>query len=69
MSEGRRQQARFAMLPHLVGKFDRDQFIRTGSVAEPIQQPLPDTPAFREAQEEWERDQVIIAERRKRRYE
>jgi hypothetical protein len=57
------------MLPHLVGKFDRDQFIRTGSVAEPIQQPLPDTPAFREAQEEWERDQVIIAERRKKRYE
>lgn len=69
MSEGRRQQARFAMLPHLVGKFDMDKFIRTGSVAEPIRQPLPDTPAFRAAKEEWERDQVIIAERRKKRYE
>jgi len=57
------------MLPHLAGKFDRDQFIKTGIVAEKIQPPLPDTPAMRQAWEEWERDQVIIAERRKRRYE
>jgi hypothetical protein len=69
MSEARRQQQRFAMLPHLVGDFDRERFLRTGSTAKPIQVPLPDTPAFQAAQEEWERDQIIIAERRKARYE
>ena len=57
------------MLPHLTGKFDRDRFVRTGFAAERIEPPLPDTPAIRAAQEEWERDQVIIAERRKKRYE
>jgi hypothetical protein len=68
MSEARRQQARMAMLPHLSGKFSVDRFIRTGSVAESVKPPLPDTPAMRAAREEWERDQEIIAQRRMNRY-
>ena len=69
MSEARKQQTRIAMLPHLAGKFDPENFIRTGACVDHSRDPLPDTPAFQEARKQWERDQEIIAERMKARYE
>ena len=57
------------MLPHLVGKFDVECFIRTGSFIDHSTEPLPDTPTMRQAQIDWERDQQIIAQRMRARYE
>jgi hypothetical protein len=69
MSEARRQQMRLSMLPHLTGKFDPQNFIRTGACIDHSHDPLPDTPAMQQAREEWERDQEIIAERMRMRHE
>lgn len=57
------------MLPHLSGKFDVDYFLKTGGCVNHTGEPLPDTPVFQEARKEWERDQEIIAERMRARYE
>jgi len=64
MAQGRREQARFAMLPHIGGKFDVARFIRTGHVQEWINGgEVPDTPAMRKAIADLEREQE---ERRKK---
>jgi hypothetical protein len=55
------------MLPHLVGKFDVECFIRTGAVIDHSTEPMPDTEAMRHAKAEWERDQEIIAQRMRER--
>jgi hypothetical protein len=57
------------MLPHLTGKFDYGHFILTGACVNRSDDPLPETPAMEAAYEEWKRDQEIIAERMKARYE
>lgn len=51
------------MLPHLTGKFDVGRFLRTGGVIERRAYPVPDTPAFRQAQEELAREQAALRER------
>ena len=63
MSQARREQLRFTMLPHMAGKFDVAKFLRTGVVIERRAYPVPDTPAFRKAQEDLAREQAALRER------
>ena len=51
------------MLPHMAGKFDADRFIRTGTTIERKAYPVPDTPLYRQAQEDLARDMAALHER------
>lgn len=62
MAMARREQMRFAMLPHMAGKFDAARFIRTGTVQQRQTYSPPDTPAMRAAYEQAEREQAMIEE-------
>jgi hypothetical protein len=59
----RREQMRFAMLPHMGGKFNHERFIRTGFYGERKAYPLPDTPLQRQAFEDLERERIALMER------
>ena len=59
MAQARREQMRFAMLPHMGGKYDVARFLRTGHRAEFRYFAPPETPAMREAREQVERERAM----------
>ena len=59
MAQGRREQMRFSMLPHIGGKYDVGRFIRTGHRAEFRYYAPPETPAMIAAREEVERERAM----------
>lgn len=57
MSEARRQQLRYSMLPHIgAKKFDVAAFIEKGIVNEYKCHPIPSTPAIEKAKADLERE-------------
>jgi hypothetical protein len=63
MAMARREQVRFTMLPHMVGKFDVPRFIRTGFAGERKSYPLPMTPTMVAAIEQAEREAAELKAR------
>ena len=65
MAQGRREQMRIAMLPHLGGKFSVERFLRTGNAGQARNRPLPDTPEMRAAIEQLDRERAELEARLK----
>lgn len=59
MAQARREQRRFAMLPHIGGKYDVARFLRTGSYQKYQYFAPPETEAMRAAREEVERERAM----------
>ena len=56
MAEGRRQQMRFAMLPHIGGKYAVENFLKRGVVNQYKCHPIPSTPAIEKAKADLEEE-------------
>jgi len=59
MAQARREQRRFAMLPHIGGKYDVARFLRTGAYQKYGYFAPPENDAMRKAREEVERERAM----------